>query len=31
LRVEAKTEGNGFADIRLIGPVGEVFTGEIEI
>lgn len=29
LRVEAKAEGAGFAAIRLIGPVGEVFNGTI--
>lgn len=31
LRVEAQAEGSGFTHIRLIGPVGEVFSGEVEI
>lgn len=31
LRVEARAEGQGFTGIRLIGPVGEIFSGEVTI
>ncbi|MFT3886058.1 MAG: hypothetical protein QM724_11705 [Flavobacteriales bacterium] len=31
LRVEARAAGEGFTAIRLIGPVGEVFNGEVMI
>lgn len=31
LRVEARRTDEGYADIRLIGPVGEVFTGTVVV
>ncbi|HEX2616000.1 MAG TPA: diaminopimelate epimerase [Flavobacteriales bacterium] len=31
LRVEARAQHEGFTDIRLIGPVGEVFRGEVDV
>lgn len=31
LRVEATPQGDGFAQVRLIGPVQQVFTGTVEL